>query len=576
MRMKVLVALFICTCLFNLSLLACTTMIAGKSATLDGSVLVTHSDDALGDASLIYVPAMDHKPGSLRAVYYSDCALGYRSEWTFTISKRLVTDERGPGYQSETIPLSIPIGYIPQVEHTYAYIDGNYGILNEHGLSMGECTDLAKIHPEPEPGKRIFYTSELSRVALERTKTAREAIRLMGELIERYGYYGTGETLTIADAQEGWVMEMAGYDMEGSDGVWVAQRVPDDEIFVAANQFRIREIIENSEDMMFSENIFDVAINKGWWDPQSGPLDFAQVYGNGEFHHPYYSLRRVWRALSLLAPSLDLPAWVEGPFTKVYPFSVKPDRKVTAPDLWAIHSDNYEGTEFDMTKGIAAGPFGNPNRFEGKSEAVTDPQGIIPTLAGAFERPLNIFRCAYVYVCQLRSWLPVEVGGVLWFGPDRPATAVLLPFYAGIASLPDSVQRADPLKLDRQSMWSAFNYVANYAMLKYVYMIQDIRKSQTQFSQRFESEGRQVETDATVLLKNGNADGAKTMLTEYCARNAADVLRSWWYLSDFLYVKYNDGYINTTEEIGTPVFYPVWWLIEAGYDKGPLTYEKRE
>ncbi|MCX6907347.1 MAG: C69 family dipeptidase, partial [Verrucomicrobia bacterium] len=175
--------------------------------------------------------------------------------------------------------------------------------MNEHQLSIGECTDKAKVHPEPEPGKRIFYSSELSRVALERTKTAREAVKLMGELIEKYGYYGTGETLLVADPHEGWVMEMAGYDMNGTGGVWVAQRVPDDQFFVAANQFRIRDVRPNADDMMFSQNIFEIAQGKGWWKPESGPLDFASVYGDGEFHHPYYSLRRIWRAQSLAAPS---------------------------------------------------------------------------------------------------------------------------------------------------------------------------------------------------------------------------------------------------------------------------------
>lgn len=554
---------------------ACTTMLVGKDASFDGSVMVSHADDALDDGSLIYVPAMDHKAGSKRAVFYSSAALGFKPQWGATVSHRIVTKDRGPGYDKKGVTPSVPLGFIPQVQHTYAYFDSNYGIMNEHQLSIGECTDKAKIHPEPDPQKRIFYSAELSRVALERTKTAREAIKLMGELIEKYGYYGTGETLLVADPNEGWVFEMAGYDMNGTGGVWIAQRVPDDKVFVAANQFRIREVIKNSDDMMYSKNIFDVAKQKGWWDPSKGSLDFTVAYGDGEFNHPYYSLRRVWRAQSIIAPSLKLSPWVEGPFTKDYPFAVKPDKKMTIKSFIAILRDNYEGTEFDLTKGLAAGPFGNPTRFEGKAEAVADKEGKLTPLNGQFERPLNIYRCVYSYVNQSRKWLPDAIGGVVWFGPDRPATSVLLPFYAGSLNLPESVQRSDILKLDRESMWSAFNYVANYSLLKYSFMIKDIHAIQDRFERASFSKQNELEERALVLWNKGDRHASRRMLTNYSDKNASAVLASWWKLSEFLYVKYNDGYINTNKEIAQPVFYPSWWLKEVGFEDGPTTYQQK-
>ncbi|MBG0778731.1 MAG: C69 family dipeptidase, partial [Desulfotignum balticum] len=188
----------------------CTTTITGRDASADGSVMVSHTDDGMGDARVVYVPAMDHPEGSLRPVFYDNAAMGYLPQWGGSQTHRLVTDTRGPGYRVNNETPSVPLGYIPQVAHTYAYIDANYGIMNEHQVSIGECTDKAKVHPMPEPGKRIFYSSELSRVALERSRTAREAVKLMGELIDTYGYYGTGETLLVADPQEGWVFEMAG------------------------------------------------------------------------------------------------------------------------------------------------------------------------------------------------------------------------------------------------------------------------------------------------------------------------------------------------------------------------------
>ncbi len=553
---------------------ACTTSLTGKKASADGSVMVSHSDDGLNDARLVYVPAMDHKPGSLRPVFYAHYSLDFKPRWGASETQRIVTGDRGPGYDTPGAPASVPLGFIPQAPHTYAYFDANYGIMNEHQLSIGECTDKAKVHPEPEPGKRIFYSSELSRVALERCKKAREAVKLMGELIEKYGYYGTGETLVVADPEEGWVMEMAGYDMNGTGGVWVAQRVPDDGFFVAANQFRIREVRKDARDMMFSANIFSVAQKKGWWKPSDGPLDWTSVYGDGEFHHPYYSLRRVWRAQSLVAPSLNLSAWVEGPFTQAYPFAIKPDQKLTVDNIFAIHRDNYEGTEFDLTRGLAAGPFGDPNRFEGQAEGMADKEGRLTPLNGAFERPLNIYRCVFAHVNQSRNWLPDAIGGLTWFGPDRPATAVLMPFYAGATDLAPAIQKGDILKLDRESLWTAFNYVANYAMLKYSYMIRDIQVVRDRFEARAFGNQREVEDQALALWKRGEKNAARRLLTEYADKNVADVLREWWKLSDQLYLKYNDGYLNTTAGVAQAVFYPAWWLKLVGYEDGPTSYGK--
>ena len=215
---------------------ACTTTIVTPGASADGSMLVSHSDDNdLSDQAIVYVPARDWPQGSQRPVYASAVAVGDQPQFNAFIVPRLVSKERAPGYANKGEAPSIPVGYIPQVPHTYAYIDGSYGIMNECGLMFGECTNGSFVSNGPEAGKRLFYSSELARVALERCRTAREAIALMGELIETYGYYGTGETLPVADPKEAWVMEMApGPDDTG--GLWVAQRVPDGHFWVAANE----------------------------------------------------------------------------------------------------------------------------------------------------------------------------------------------------------------------------------------------------------------------------------------------------------------------------------------------------
>lgn len=398
----------------------------------------------------------------------------------------------------------------------------------------------------------------------------------MGQLIERYGYYGTGETLLIGDPNEAWVMEMAGYDMDGDGGVWVAQRVPDDKVFVAANQFRIREIDPVNEDMLFSENIFEIAEEKEWWKPADGHLDFTKVYGDGEFRHPYYSLRRIWRVMSLLAPSKNFSPWVENEFTRNYPFAIKPDKKISVQDLAAIHRDNYEGTEFDMTKGLAAGPFGDPTRYDGNAESIADLKGEHSPLVGEFERSLDVYRCAYSFVAQSRSWLPDDIGGLLWFSPDRPSASVLMPFYCGMTDLPNEIQQADILAYSKESVWSAFNFAANFCSLKWSYMIEEIREERERLEGNVFYLQSLLEANAFMLIKSGQREEARKMLTDYSVQNTLEVLDAWHQLTERLYVKYNNGYLTTEEEIGQPLFYPYQWLKEVGFEEGPTSYQKKK
>lgn len=553
---------------------ACTTMIVGKDATADGSVIVAHSDDDVDDERVAYVPAADHKPGSMRAVYYDNCSLGFDPKYNSTVVRRYIGTDRGPVYDTKDYAPSKPIGYIPQVAHTYAYFDSNYGMMNEHQLMIGECTCGAKVEPKPEPGKRIFYSAELSRVALERCTSAREAIKLIGKLIKEYGYYGTGETLLIGDPREGWVLEMCAYDMDGKDGIWVARRVPDNGLFVEANEFRIREVKKNSPDTMYSDNLFKVCREKGWWNPKEGELDWLKAVSWGEYGHPYYSLRRVWGVFRKANRSLKLPAWVEDGYTKAYPFTVVPDKKLTVADVISLYRDHYEGTEFDMTKGISAGPFGNPTRFEKNPDEGDTTNLNVYKPKGAWERSLSIYRCGESWISQGRSWLPDPVGGICWIGLDRPATTCLIPIYAGVNELPRSFETMNVLKFSRRSAWWAFNFVANYAAIKYSYMIKDIEAEQKELEGRAYAMRPAVDQAALTLYKNGNEKLCREYLTSFCRTNAEQVISQWWKLSGNLIVKYNNGCITTEKEVMKLVGYPEWWLKTAGYYKGPISYKK--
>jgi len=559
--------------LVSTSLFACTTMIITKGASKDGSVFVAHSDDSeMFDNRLVYVPAADHKSGSMRPVHYDPASLGSRPEFNGNLLRRYVGTHRGPVYVDNDMPQSIPLGFIPQVAHTYAYMDGSYGLMNEHQLMMGEATNGSKVTLEPEPGKRIFYSAELSRVALERCKTARCAIGLIGELIDTYGYYGTGEVLPIADTKEGWVLEMAP-SPDKVKGLWVAKKVPDGEIFVAANEFRIREIDTDDPDMMYSKNLFDVAKKHKWWDPKKGKLDWLRTVSLGEYSHPYYSLRRVWRLQSKLAPSMKLSPWVKDGYTKKYPFSIKPDKKLTVKDVIELYRDHYQDTEFDQTKGVTAGPFGNPYRYPGPMDAGND-TGKLTGHKGAWERPLSIYRSGYTYVAQARDWLPDPIGGLFWFAPDEAMSSVITPFYVGAhdpVPKPYYIGLSD--KFDQKSTWWAFNFVANWAALKYSYIIKDIREKQSEL-ELVAIEGTKDIEKRALKVYNKNPEQAKKMLAEFSRNNAMNVYNTWWSLAWKLVEKYSDGYVNEPEKMAQEVGYPEEWYQQSEWKNGPTKYEK--
>jgi len=544
------------------SAFACTTMLVGKDATADGSIIVAHADDdELGDQRVMYVPAANHKPGAKRAVY------PFKPTYP-----RYAGKDRGPNYVLKNYPDTKPLGYIDQVPHTYAYFDGNYAIMNEKRLIIGECTDAANLNLEGKPGERIVDISALSRIACERTDNARDAIKLMGELGVKFGYYGWGETLLVADAKEGWVFEMCG-SPDKKSALWVAKRVPDDQFFVAANEFRIREIDSNDPDIMHSPDLFEITKKAGWWDGKVS-FDWLRVVSPGEYNHPYYSLRRVWRVFDRVAPSLKLSPWVEDGYTKAYPFSVKPEKKLNVRDVIALYRDHYEGTEFDMTKGLSAGPYGSPDRYIGPYDGPQNTNAPIdPKMWGAWERPVSIFYGGFSYVTQSRAWLPPEIGTVTWVGLDNPNGTVYVPFYAGVTDLPKSFQTGTTGKYDRKTAWWAFNFVDNWADLKYDYMIKDIRKKQKEIEDREFAEQAKVEKMALDFYKK-DRKFARKYLTDYCEKNANNIVAEWWGLADMLIAKYSDGYVNIPK-IATEVGYPKWWRKKVGYEEGPITYERR-
>jgi len=577
-----IVLAFTATCFLSGTALCCTTMIITKGASIDGSMMVAHSDDdELGDQRLIHVPA--RKQTGKRQIF----AEHYRYP-------RLSTTQRGPGYDTEK-PYTKPIYELPykaiwkilgkEVPLSYAYYEGNYGIMNEHNLMMGECTNAANYEPEHNNGKkgplRIFYSSELSRIALENCTTARKAIQLMGGLIDEYGYYSTGETLLVADKDEAWVFEMCALPNKRHHSAWVAQRVPDGMIFVAANEFRIRDVdLADKEHRNFywSRHLVQGLKDAKYWNGK-GALDWLTAVSPGEYNHPYYSLRRVWRVQDRVNPSLGLSPWAKDGYTRQYPFAVAPLRKLGVRDVFSLYRDHYEGTQFDLTKGIAAGPYGDPHRFVGPYDGPQNDKGDNVKMYGAWERAISVFYQGYTFVCQWRPHAPELTKGVLWFGPDVSYTSCFAPFFAKARGLNRAYWTGSPQKLDRASAWWAFNYVNSLSRLNFQLTTKsDILPLQRQLEYRSMNFVRTMDCK----VRGTPEQAARLLLAKRAADNSDYVLRKWWELGDMLIAKYADGYINLPDgryaapplsTMPVEIGYPSTWLDVTNYKDGPTTYD---
>ncbi len=543
---------------------ACTIFAVTPGASDDGSMYAGHTNDGVGfdwrhhdDISLTYFPPADHAPGERRVVVF-DPASG--------------SDAAGHATDEGSAPV---LGYIDQVPHTYGYYTGSYGMMNEHQLLSAECTDYTKIQLNAEEGKRIFYSSELSNIALERCTTARAAVELVGNLIETYGYYGTGETLIFADPKEAWVIEMCS-SPEGTGGLWVAERIPEGDIFVAGNEFRIRDVVPGNPDMLYAADLFRITEEYGMWSPSEGTFDWLEVTSFGEYSHPYYSLMRVWSIQNRLAPSLNLSPYVENSYTRALPFTIKPDEKVNITTALSLFRDHYEGTEFDLTTGIAAGPFENPYRYLGPADAHTDFQNASYTevRSGANPRPVSAIFCSYSYIAQARSSLPDPVGGVLWFGPAVAYETVYAPMYAGAENVSSSYIIGNRTQYDPDAAYWTFDLVTNWAMLRYGAMIVDIRATQSELEAQSIEAVMETDQKAVTLIAEGDEDGARSLLTNFTVQRGDEIIDEWQHLTGMLIVKYSNGLITDplTEAVDEPG-YPAEWLQEAEYQYGPRVYD---
>jgi len=534
----------------------CTVLAVGKDATVDGSVITYMTADCQNaEMAWHYVPAADHEDGEMRKIYI------IRQTQTFA-----------PDY---TRPLDEPSTYsgveIPQVAHTHAFMHSLHLHINDQQVQLNESTIGGR--RELRNPNAIMDICNLEQFALERCSTAREAIQLMGALAEEWGYSRTdsGECLAVADENEAWIFEIFGVGplwapgvSEGPGAVWAARRVPDDHVAVVPNQSIIRVIdFDDDENFMYSSNVMSVAVENGWYDPDCGePFDWSKAYdprvwSNGELITPansrgYYG--RQWRGFNLVAPSQNFSA--DTPLHE-FPFSVKPDEKLSLQDIFAINRDHFEGSELDMVDEFAAGPFGLPNRYP--RSASIDMDGDETAERYYFGRPLQPFHTEYTSVCQSRAWLPDEIGGVLWLGMGEADSTCFMPFYCGITQLPESLTFANHWEFDREAARWAFEYV-DYVMLPfYQPTLKYVQAAQDRYEGREIAEVAVLDEFAAELYEQ-NPEAARAYLTNYCIENANQVVDAWWNLGDTLIQYYAHGYDYTVPGRKGSLSAPEWYI----------------
>jgi dipeptidase len=517
---------------------ACTSILVGRDASTDGSTMTTHTCDCgTCDWTWRHVPAADHKPGSTRKIYHVS---QYK---TWPPAEGLKWDI----YKKDFAGLEIP-----EIAHTYAYHHGMFGYMNEKQVAIGESTiGCQRKLQNPTPSAKLDLTM-LTLLAMERAATAREAVQVMGSLAEKYGYgfHDDGEMLAIADPKEVWMFEiMPVGPLWTPDGgkpgaVWCAQRVPDDEISVCPNESRIGEVdLEKKDFFMASPNVVSLAVDMGFYDPKSGkPFNWKRAYSPAEGSAVSTQGRRsrMWRFYDLVAPSMKFKP--ETP-NMDFPFSVKPDRKVSVQDVMAMTRDKSQGTIFDPVLGIRGGPFQNPHYYKGT-------------------RLISVPNVEYTSLTQCRAWLPDPVGGIVWIALGVQDTSCYIPFYAGATEMPKSFALGDHFVFSRDSARWAFDYVDFHVQVAYNAAVEDVKAAQKEWEDGAVTRIAEIDRLAGDLYKRSPKEAVK-YVTGYSLNNAQNVVAAWWKLGDDLLVKYNHLSLYNAQKRQRgriPSAEPGWWI----------------
>ncbi len=519
----------------------CTNFLVTKGASTDGSTMITYAADShtlYGE--LYFQPAKDYPAGAMRDIY----------EW-----------DTGKF-----------LGRIPQPSHTYSVV----GNINEFQLAIGETTFGGREELGKQTGAIMDYGS-LIYVALQRAKTAREAIEVMTSLVREFGYASSGESFSIADPNEVWILEMIGKGEGEKGAIWVAVKIPDGYISGHANQARITTFpLNDPANCIYAPDVISFAKAKGWFSGQDKDFSFSDVYAPVDFSGARFCDARVWSGFNKVANGMDKYAdYAKGIVThggannfpnNRMPLWIKPDKKLSVQDVMGMMRDHYEGTELDMTNDIGAGPYSLPYRWRPmtwKADSVDY----------CHERAISTQQTGFSFVTQSRGWLPNPIGGVLWFGVDDTYSTCYVPVYCGINEIPECfrVGNGDMLTYSETSAFWTFNFVTNFAYLRYNDMIKDVKKVQSELENKFVAQLPVIDKAAEALYSANKEQGIR-FITEYSINESNNMTARWKQLGQYLLVKYIDGNIKREKdgqfertETGlapSPIFagYPEWWL----------------
>lgn len=483
---------------------ACTNFIVGKKASADGSVIVSYSADSYGMFGyLCHFPAAQHAPGIMRDIY----------DW-----------DSGKY-----------LGKIKEAKQTYNVI----GNMNEFQVTIGETTFGGR--PELVDSTGIMDYGSLIYVALQRSRTAKEAIKVMTDLVKEYGYYSSGESFSIADPNEAWIMEMIGKGPGVKGAVWVAVRIPDDCIAAHANQSRIHKFdMNDKENCLYSPDVISFAREKGYFSGVNKDFSFADAYCPLDFSGLRFCEARVWSFYNMFSKSTGQSylSYIQGDSKEPIPLYVKPDNKVSVRDIQHAMRDHYEGTALDITKDMGAGCFQMPYRLSPLTFNV-DGQEYFN------ERPISTQQSAFVFVSQMRSTLPDAIGGVLWFGLDDANMTVFTPVYCNTDKVPYPYQQknGDCVTFSWDSAFWIYNWVADMIRPRYNLMVEDMRTVQNTLEDTYAQSQEGIESAALKLYQQNPAK-AKEYLTNYTHMTAQTAVDSWKKLGEFLIVRYNDGAVK--------------------------------
>lgn len=518
-------ALFLFPLRNNIS--ACTNFLITKGATVDGSTMISYAADShLLYGELYYWPAADYPEGSWLDVY----------EWD--TGKYL--------------------GKIKQVAHTYNVV----GNMNEFQVAIGETTFGGR--KELLYGSGMIDYGSLIYIALQRSKTAREAIKVMTGLVEEYGYSSEGESFSISDANEAWIMEMISKGKDDKGAVWVARRIPDGYISGHANQARIRTFpLNNPEDCLYAKDIVRFAKNKGWYKGKDKNFSFTDVFAPINYEALRFCEARVWSGFRKVNSKMDkYEDYAIGDNAKnVMPLWVKPDKKLSLQDVMGLMRDHFEGTPLDMTKDIGAGAFNNPYRWRPLTWKVDG-------VEYCNERAISTQQTGFSFIAQSRSWIPNPIGGIIWFGVDDASSTVYTPMYTCITKVPKAFAVGNGSLMDFTSdaaFW-VFNQVSNFAYTRYNTIHPEIEKAQQELENKYIAYTNAMDLAAADLFKK-DKDMAVNMLTEYSNNQGNNTLKEWQALYAFLFAKYMDGNIKTKKNVPNGYKYMNPELKQPGYGK---------